>query len=60
MTDLNNHIYLIQCNKDNCRENKYIGENERNINERISENRGYIHRKETQHATEAHFNKPGH
>ena len=55
-----NIIYLIQCNKENCRENKYIGESEREINERISEHRGYIYRKETQHATGAHFNKPGH
>ena len=47
-----NIIYLIQCNKENCRENKYIGESEREINERISEHRGYIYRKETQHEQE--------
>ena len=32
-----NIIYLIQCNKDNCKENKYIGESEREIHERINE-----------------------
>ena len=57
--NIKNTIYLIQCNKDYCRENYYIGESEREINERISEHRGYIYRKETQHATGAHFNQPG-
>ena len=55
-----NIVYLIQCDKENCKLNKYIGESERTTKERISEHRGYIFRKENQHATGHHLNQPGH
>ena len=47
------HVY-------NCKENKYIGESEREIYEKINEHRGYIYRKETQHTTGENFNRPWH
>ena len=54
-----NIVYLIQCDKENCTENKYIGETEKPLHERLSQHRGYITRK-TQDATGRHFNLPGH
>ena len=54
-----NIVYLIQCNKENCLENKYIGETEKPMHERLSQHRGYITRN-TQDATGRHFNRPGH
>ena len=47
-------VYLIQCDKENCLENKYIGETEKPMHER-----GYVTRN-TKDATGRHFNKPGH
>ena len=55
-----NIVYFIQYNKENCKENKYVDESERDLGERISERRGYIHRKETNQTTGERFNKPGH
>ena len=55
-----NIIYLIQCDRENCKENKYIGESERAFHERLNEHRGYINRKDTRYATGEHFNQPGH
>ena len=54
-----NIVYLIQCNKENCLENKYIGETEKPMHERLSQHRGYVTRN-TQDATGRHFNRPGH
>ena len=55
-----NIIYLIKCNKENCKQNRYVGETERKARERISEHRGYIYRNEKRFATGEHFNQPGH
>ena len=54
-----NCVYMIECQKQYCKE-KYIGETERELRERISEHRGYIHNKVKSQATGAHFNLPGH
>ena len=54
-----NIIYLIQCNKDNCKQNQYVGETERKAREIFSEHRGYIYRNEKSFATGEHFNQPG-
>ena len=54
-----NIVYLIQCDKENCLENKYIGETEKPMHERLSQHRGYVTRN-TKDATGRHFNKPGH
>ena len=55
-----NIVYLIQYNKENCQENRYVGETERKVEDRISEHRGYIFRKEKKFTTGEHFNQPGH
>ena len=52
-----NIIYLIQCEK--CK-NRYIGESERSLKERISEHKGYIKNNHQDKATGAHFNQKGH
>ena len=39
-----NCVYMIECQKQYCKE-KYIGETERELRERISDHRGYIHNK---------------
>ena len=54
-----NVIYLIQCEKENCKVNKYIGETKNSLHERLSQHRGYVTRK-TQDATGIHFHLPGH
>ena len=54
-----NIVYLIQCDKENCKENKYIGETSKPMHERLSQHRGYVTRN-TQDATGRHFNRPGH
>ena len=53
-------VFLIQCDKENCKLKKYVWESEKTTKERISEYRGSIFRKETRHATGHHFNQPGH
>ena len=45
--------------KDNCQQ-KYIGESERKLKERICEHIGYIKTKNISQATGHHFNLPGH
>ena len=54
-----NCVYLIECQKQYCKQ-RYIGETQREMRERISEHRGYIHNKVTSQATSNHFNLPGH
>ena len=54
-----NIVYLIQCEKENCKENKYIGENSKPMHERQSQHRGYV-TINTKDATGRHFNRPGH
>ena len=54
-----NVIYLIECNKENCK-SRYIGESERELRKRTSEHLGYIKNKKLSKATGYHFNLPGH
>ena len=57
--ETSNCVYMIECQKEYCKQ-RYIGETDRPISERISEHRGYIHNKKLNQATGAHFNLPGH
>ena len=54
-----NVIYLVECQKDNCRQ-KYIGETERNFIERVYEHVGYARNQILSQTTGYHFNLPGH
>ena len=61
----NNLVYMIICNKESCQlknkyQQKYIGETERKLKDRICEHIGYINTKKTDKATGNHFNLPGH
>jgi len=61
----NNLVYMIICTKENCQhkfkiQQKYIGETERKLKDRICEHIGYINTKKTEQATGQHFNLPGH
>ena len=55
-----NVIYLIECDKENCPQSRYIGETSRCVRSRLAEHLGYIRSKVTDKATGAHFNLPGH
>ena len=54
-----NIIYLIECNKDNCRQ-RYIGESKRPLRNRFANHRGYVVNHHVDTATGAHFTLPGH
>ena len=54
-----NCVYMIFCNVDTCRQ-RYIGETDREIKERISEHKGYIYNDKFTQAVGEHFNLPGH
>ena len=54
-----NIVYLIQCNKENCRK-QYIGESERVLKNRLAEHIGYVKSKNINQPTGEHFNLPGH
>ena len=54
-------VYLIQSNKENCQLNRYVEETKRKTKDRISEQRGYIFRKEKKkNTTGEHLNQAGH
>ena len=55
-----NIIYLIQCDKENCKENRYIGKSERAFHERLIEHRVYVNKKDKKYATGEHLNQSGH
>jgi hypothetical protein len=55
-----NVIYMLECEKDNCTNNRYIGETGRLFKFRLSEHKGYIINKDETQATGSHFNLPGH
>ena len=55
-----NIIYLIECQKLNCKESRYVGESGRPLRYRLAEHRGYVVNKMTDTPTGAHFNTPGH
>ena len=50
---------MIQCNLEKCKQ-KYLGESERTLHERMSEHVGYVRTKKISLATGEHCNKPGH
>ena len=54
-----NVIYLLECNKNNCRQ-KYVGETERNFRERVKEHIGYARTCKLNQPSGFHFNLPGH
>ena len=56
----NNIVYLIECTKENCTNNRYVGETKRNLRHRFGEHRGYVTNNHTEQATGAHYNLPGH
>ena len=58
--DNSNVIYMIECQKYNCKENRYIGETKRPLRYRLAEHRGYVVNNITTNATGAHFTSPGH
>ena len=51
---------MIQCTKEHCTENRYIGESGRPLKYRLADHRGYVTNFATKLATEAHFNYVGH
>ena len=55
-----NIIYMIECQKTNCKEPRYIGETHRLLKHRLAEHRGYVNNKIISQATGAHFTSPGH
>ena len=54
-----NIVYLIECNIDTCKE-RYIGETERRLKDRLADHRAYVTSKVVTQPTGAHFNLPGH
>ena len=50
---------MIECVKKNCNK-RYIGETKRMLKSRIADHRGYVISGNTETATGAHFNSPGH
>ena len=54
-----NIVYMKSCQNENCLQ-KYIGESERKLKDRISEHIGYIRTNNKTQATGHHFNLPGH
>ena len=54
-----NVIYKITCKKPQCRF-VYIGETSRKFCERLTDHRGYVHRKMLQTPVGHHFNQKGH
>ena len=55
----NTLVYLIFCDKKDCNE-KYVGETERSLLERLKEHKGYIVNKHMNRPTGKHFNRVGH
>ena len=51
---------MIFCDKERCKENKYIGESERSLKDILGEHKGYIKNRHMYTATGYHFNQPGH
>ena len=54
-----NIVYMIECNVTKCKQ-RYIGESERSLKDRISEHIGYARTKNADKTTGKHFNLPGH
>ena len=54
-----NIIYLIECNKQKCTQ-KYIGESEQMLKNRLSQHIGYIKSRNIMQPTGKHFNLKGH
>ena len=54
-----NVIYMLECDKHNCNQ-RYVGETERELKERMKEHIGYAKNNVITNATGEHFNMPGH
>ena len=54
-----NIVYMIKCVKENFNK-RYIGETKRMLKSRMADHRGYVISGNTETATGAHFNSPGH
>ena len=54
-----NTIYLIECNKSNCRE-QYVGCSDQAFKTRMSQHRGYVNNKKIEKATGYHFSQKNH
>ena len=50
----------MNARKNNCKENRYIGESGRPLKFQLAEHRGYVVNQAANTATGAHFNLPGH
>ena len=50
---------MIECNIPNGKQ-RYIGESERSLKDRISDHVGYVRTRKIDKSTGQHFNKPGH
>ena len=55
-----NIIYLITCQKDNCKDKFYIGHSKRILKFRFADHRGYVVNKHLDKTVGEHFNRPGH
>ena len=58
--ETSNVIYMIECQKNGCKEKRYIGETKRPLKYRLADHRGYVNNHITSQATGSHFNSPGH
>ena len=54
-----NTIYLIECNKSNCRE-QYVGCSDQPLKIQMSQHRGYVNNKKIEKATGYHFSQKNH
>ena len=50
---------MIECDISKCKQ-RYIGESDRKLRDRIGEHIGYVKSKKLDKATGKHFNMPGH
>jgi hypothetical protein len=54
-----NVVYMIECDISKCKQ-RYIGETDRELKDRISEHIGYVNTNKLDKVTGNHFNQPGH
>ena len=57
---VSNVIYKITCKKPRCQSFVYIGGTSRKFCQRLTDHRGYVHRKYLQTPVGHHFNQKGH
>ena len=54
-----NVVYLIECNKSNCRE-QYIGSTDQQFKTRMGQHKGYVNNQKLDKATGFHFSQTNH